>query len=78
MKNLTDEEKEILKKLGQRIKTFRLKKGYTNYEHFAYEHGISRTQYGSYETGENIKFLTLIKVLKGLDVPLSEFFSEDL
>jgi transcriptional regulator with XRE-family HTH domain len=77
MKDLTDEEKELISKLGQRIKELRIKKGYTNYEHFAYEHGISRTQYGSYETGENMKFLTLVKVLKGLDVSLSEFFSED-
>jgi transcriptional regulator with XRE-family HTH domain len=78
MKDLTDEEKELLKKLGQRIKELRIKKGYTNYEHFAYEHGISRTQYGNYETGENMKILTLVKVLKGLNVSLSEFFSEDL
>jgi transcriptional regulator with XRE-family HTH domain len=78
MKDLTDEEQELLKRLGQRIKELRIKKGYTNYEHFAYEQGISRTQYGNYETGENMKFLTLIKVLKGLDVSLSEFFSENL
>lgn len=78
MKDLTDDEKELLKKLGRRIRELRIKKGYTNYEHFAYEHGISRTQYGNYETGENMKFLTLVKILKGLDVSLSEFFSEDL
>ncbi|MDX5347894.1 MAG: helix-turn-helix domain-containing protein [Hymenobacteraceae bacterium] len=76
MRDITDVEKELLKKLGQRIKELRIKKGYTNYEHFAYEHGISRTQYGKYETGENVKFLTLVKILKGLDTSLEDFFSE--
>lgn len=77
MKHLTDEEKALLEKLGKRIKQLRQEKGYTNYEHFAYEHGISRTQYGKYETGENLKFLTLVKILKGLDVSLQDFFAED-
>lgn len=76
MKHLTDEELKLLKKLGNRIKQLRLKKGYSNYEHFAYEHSISRTQYGNYETGENIKFLTLVKVLQGLDISLKDFFAE--
>lgn len=77
MKNLTAEEQELLTRLGKRIKKLRQEKGYTNYEHFAYEHGISRTQYGKYETGENIKFITLVRVLKGLDVSLKDFFSQD-
>ncbi len=67
-------EEIALKKLGERIRELRIKKGYTNYEHFAYENGISRTQYGKYETGENMKFLTFLKVLKGLDITVNEFF----
>lgn len=35
-----------LKKLGLRIKELRIKNGFTNYEYFAYENGISRAQYG--------------------------------
>lgn len=70
------EKTNTLKKLGNRIRELRLKKGYTNYEHFAYENGISRTQYGKYEKGENMKFLTFLKVLKGLDVTTEEFFKE--
>jgi len=69
-------EEIALKKLGERIRELRIKKGYTNYEHFAYENGISRTQYGKYEKGENLKFLTFLKVLKGLDVSVSEFFKD--
>lgn len=74
MKSKNDEI--ALKKLGERIRELRIKKGYTNYEHFAYENGISRTQYGKYETGENMKFLTFLKVLKGLDITINEFFKE--
>jgi transcriptional regulator with XRE-family HTH domain len=76
MKDLTNEEKELISRLGKRIKQLRLEKGFTNYEHFANEHGISRTQYGRYETGDNFKFLTLCKILKGLDISLKDFFKE--
>ncbi|MDB5119735.1 MAG: transcriptional regulator [Sphingobacteriales bacterium] len=72
----TREEVALLKKLAKRIKNLRVSKGYSNYEHFANESGLSRTQYGKYEVGDNLKFLTLVKVLKALDIPLSEFFSE--
>lgn len=70
------EELQLLEKLGKRIKTLRIEKKFSNYEHFAYESGISRTQYGKYETGDNLKFLTLMKVLKTLDISVADFFSE--
>ncbi len=70
------EELQLLEKLAKRIKTLRIEKGFSNYEHFAYESGISRTQYGKYERGDNLKFLTLIKVLKTLDISVSDFFAE--
>ena len=65
-----------LKKLGKRIKEQRIKKGYTNYEYFAYEHEIGRAQYGKYETGGNIQFDTLIKIISAFDLTVSEFFAE--
>ncbi|MCC6182589.1 MAG: helix-turn-helix transcriptional regulator [Bacteroidia bacterium] len=74
-KNIIEEE-EYLKRLGKRIKELRIKRGYTNYEYFAYENNIGRTQYGKYETGGNIQFNTLVKILKALDISLKEFFSE--
>ncbi|MCC8407740.1 helix-turn-helix transcriptional regulator [Mucilaginibacter sp. UR6-1] len=70
------EELLLLEKLAKRIKELRIEKGFSNYEHFAYESGISRTQYGKYEIGDNLKFLTLMKVLKTLDIPVSEFFAK--
>jgi len=63
-------------KLGERLKYFRKKAGYTSYEYFAYEHGFSRPQYGKYEAGANITFTTLTKILKALNVSLEEFFND--
>lgn len=64
-----------LERLGNRIKKLRKEKGYTNYEIFAYDHNISRAQYGRYEKGEDLRFSSLLKVLKGLDISLKDFFS---
>ncbi|WP_419869889.1 helix-turn-helix domain-containing protein [Chryseobacterium sp. CT-SW4] len=69
-------KEEVLKKLGERIKSLRIKKGYSSYEYFAYEHNISRAQFGRYERGEDLRFSTLIKVIKAFDMTIEEFFSE--
>ncbi|MBR09441.1 MAG: transcriptional regulator [Rickettsiales bacterium] len=68
--------KEQLKKLGERIKSLRIAKGYTNYEYFAYEHNIPRAQFGRYERGEDLRFSSLVKVVKAFGMTLPEFFSE--
>jgi transcriptional regulator with XRE-family HTH domain len=69
-------EQEKLRLLGERLKYYRKLKGYTNYEHLAYDLGVSRSQYGKYENGGNIKFSTLCKILVHLDVSLAEFFKD--
>lgn len=71
-----NEESKHLDQLGNRLRYYRKLKGYTNYEHLAYDLGISRSQYGKYENGGNIKFSTLCKILSFLDVSLKEFFSD--
>ena len=74
-----DEDKlqnEDLVKLGNRIRELRIKKGYTSYEYFAYEHNISRAQFGRYEKGEDLRYTSLLKVVRALDISLQEFFSE--
>ena len=65
-----------LNQLGERLRYYRKIKGYTNYEHLAYDLGISRSQYGKYENGGNIKFSTLVKILEHLKVDLKDFFKE--
>ncbi|MDI9339853.1 MAG: helix-turn-helix transcriptional regulator [Sediminibacterium sp.] len=69
-------KEETLKKLGERIKSLRIKSGYSNYEYFAYENDISRAQYGRYERGEDIRFGTLIRIINAHGISISDFFSE--
>lgn len=69
-----EEESLYLKSIGERLKYFRKKAGYTNSEYFAYDHNISRPQYAKYEAGANIQLNTLIKILKAMNISLNEFF----
>jgi transcriptional regulator with XRE-family HTH domain len=65
-----------LKKLSERIRGLRIKPGYSSYEDFAYEHGISRAQFGRYEKGQDIRYSTLAKVIQAFGITTKEFFSE--
>jgi len=67
-----------LKKLGNRIKQLRIKKGYSSYEYFAYDHNISRAQFGRYEKGQDLRYSSLIKVIAAFEMSVSEFFEEGL
>lgn len=76
-KVLKKKDPEIyLKQLGERLKELRVKGGHTNYEYFAYENNLGRSQYGKYETGGNIRFDTLVKIINIHGMTLKEFFSE--
>lgn len=57
-----------------RLKSLRKEKGYSNYEHIAYELGMSRSQYWNYEAGRNIEIKTLLRILALLDVSIVDFF----
>jgi transcriptional regulator with XRE-family HTH domain len=65
-----------IKLLANRVKSLRIKKGYTSYEYFAYDNNLSRSQYGRYEKGEDLRFSSLIKVIKAFKITPEEFFSE--
>lgn len=67
---------DLLLKIGKRIRQLRIEKGYTSYEYFAYDHNISRAQFGRYEKGEDLRVSSLAKVINALDVSVKEFFSE--
>jgi transcriptional regulator with XRE-family HTH domain len=70
--SLSDSEK-----LGARIKALRKAKGYTNYLTFAVDHDLNPSQYATYESGKgNITWNNLMKIIRALDVEVSEFFSE--
>jgi transcriptional regulator with XRE-family HTH domain len=69
-------QKEYIAKLAKRMKKLRKEKGHLNYETFAIENGISRSQYWRYEKGEDLRFSSLVRVVNALGVTLEEFFSE--
>ena len=73
---LDDKTDQEFRKLGDRIKQLRIKKGYTSYEIFAFENGINRAQFGRYERGEDLRYSSLLKVCDALGVTIKEFFSE--
>lgn len=63
-----------LKAIALRLKELRKSKGYSNYEHIAFELGMSRSAYWRLETGANFELKTLIKICKLLEVTLEDFF----
>lgn len=65
-----------LENLGNRLRELRTERGFTNYEQFAFEHNLPRAQYGRYEKGQDLRFSSLVKVLKALDISLEDFFKE--
>lgn len=60
--------------ISERLKKLRKEKGYANYEHIAYDLGMSRSAYWRLESGENFSIKTLIKLCKLLEVTIEEFF----
>lgn len=71
------EKNPDLVKLGLRIRNLRFEKGFTSYEHFAYEHGFHRAQFGRYESGkDDIKFSTLIKLSNAFGMTIKEFLGD--
>ena len=67
-------DNEYLRILGHNIKVERVKKDYTQ-EKLAELSGIQMQHISKIENGEcNIKFLTLIALLKGLNIPFEKLF----
>lgn len=64
------------KKIGERIKSLRIAQGFTSAESFARERGLDRAQYGKFESGKNLHYSNLLKILQALRVSLRDFYSE--
>ena len=65
-------EQQYFEKLGARIKQLREEKG-LDQKSFAFDCEIGRTQLYMIENGKtNPRLLTLIKIAKGLEVPLKK------
>lgn len=75
-KKISKKESKDIQNLAKRIREIRKKLGYTNADFFAYENEITRSQYGRYELGEDIRFSSLMKLIKAFGMTPKEFFSE--
>lgn len=60
--------------IANRLKQLRKAKGYKNYEHIAFDLGMSRSAYWRLEKGVNFELKTLIRICKLLNITLEEFF----
>jgi hypothetical protein len=65
-----------IQKLSTRVRALRKKQGYTNADFWAYERGWSRSHYGRIELGEDIRFSTLMKLIRDFGMTPQEFFAE--
>jgi transcriptional regulator with XRE-family HTH domain len=71
--------RNLLKKVGTKLKQRRKELGYENGDDFAYDSGINRSQYGKYEAGsQDMRFSTLIRTVNSLGLTIEEFFSKGL
>ncbi|MCR8557373.1 XRE family transcriptional regulator [Mucilaginibacter sp. BJC16-A38] len=71
-----DAEIDALRKLGNRIKTLRMKAGHHHYEKFAFQNDIGRILLRRCELGGNVRYSSLLKIIGALGVTPAEFFSE--
>lgn len=68
----TIEDKELLQKVGERIRHLRVKAGLSQ-EKLSFECNLDRTYIGSVERGErNIAIINLNKLAQALNVSISE------
>jgi DNA-binding XRE family transcriptional regulator len=76
---ISDIEKESLKLIADKVKKLRITK-FSSYEQFALHIGINRNSYYRLEkssmTGENFTLALLLKVIRGLDISVSDFFHD--
>jgi hypothetical protein len=80
--------KKIMKKVGEKkidarilkiadkLRKMRIEKGFTSYEHFAWDNGIGRQQYWRIEKGSNFTIQTLLKILDIHKITMEEFFKD--
>ena len=74
-KKLDKKKDKDIQLLADRLKYLRKAMGHTNADFFAYSVDISRAQYARYEQGEDLRFSTLMRLIKAFKMTPAEFFS---
>jgi len=78
--SIPDIDRDYVKKIAARAKELRIKAGYS-YESFALHAGINRNSYfrfekKSAESGENFTIALLLKITRGLNIAMTDFFQD--
>jgi transcriptional regulator with XRE-family HTH domain len=77
--NIPDIDRDYIKKIAATAKEMRIKAGYS-YESFAIFAGINRNSYFRFErsatTGDNYTIALLLKITRGLNITMSNFFQD--
>jgi hypothetical protein len=63
-----------LMKIGFRVRSLREERIGESYELFAIKNGINRISQYRIESGHNFQMINLLKICKGLNITLEEFF----
>jgi|ERR1035437_115583 transcriptional regulator with XRE-family HTH domain len=75
--NIPDIDRDYIKKIAAKVKELRVKAGYS-YESFAIHADINRNSYFRFErsatTGDNYTIALLLKISRGLNITMSNFF----
>ena len=77
---ISEVDREQIKRIAKKVKELRVKAGFSSYEGFALHTGINRNSYFRFErsasTGDNYTIALLIKITRGLNISLSDFFHD--
>lgn len=65
-----------MRAMGEALRNQRQKGGYTSLETFANDIGMDSALYGRYERGENIKIISLARLLSHHNVEVQEYFNQ--
>jgi transcriptional regulator with XRE-family HTH domain len=67
-------EDEFFKKVGERVRYLRIKKGYTAYDNFAFSHDLPKNNVIRVESGKPHSLTTLLSIINALEISPEEFF----
>jgi len=70
---------EIQREIGEKLKNLRMKNGYSSYENFAIDNELSRMHYWRMEKGlTNLTLKSLIRILNIHNISIDDFFKMKL
>jgi transcriptional regulator with XRE-family HTH domain len=72
---VSEEQRDYLIKVGRCLRWWRLQRGFTSHEEFAYKAGIARAQYLGYEHGANMQLVTFLRLFETLQITPEQFFT---